>query len=181
VELTAVPDSGYKFDAWSGDLQGSANPETIEMTDDKSVTATFTEVPPVTIIGTISLAEGGDMVQPIAFLDSSHSGRIVIFRNSGWLADSATGEFVIQFDLVDLDSLEAIITGFDDVNKNSAVDTVEPIGWWDVDGDGQWDDLDDFVWMKAGDTIRDAEVVLYSPQSGSPAARKQPSGVMRIR
>ena len=41
VELTAVPDSGWLFSEWSGDLSGSVNPETLLIDDDKDVTATF--------------------------------------------------------------------------------------------------------------------------------------------
>jgi hypothetical protein len=39
VELTAIPDQGWKLDHWSGDLSGSENPETIIMNGDKVVTA----------------------------------------------------------------------------------------------------------------------------------------------
>jgi uncharacterized repeat protein (TIGR02543 family) len=47
VELTATADPGWTFDHWSGDLTGSANPATITMDGDKTVTAYFTEeVPP---------------------------------------------------------------------------------------------------------------------------------------
>jgi len=42
VELTAVPDNGWGFVGWSGDLEGSENPSEINMDSDKSVTATFT-------------------------------------------------------------------------------------------------------------------------------------------
>lgn len=42
VELTAVPDNGWVFDHWSGDLAGSSNPDTTVMTEDKTVTAHFT-------------------------------------------------------------------------------------------------------------------------------------------
>ena len=44
VELTATADSGWVFSAWSGDLTGSANPDTITMTGDMTVTATFLEI-----------------------------------------------------------------------------------------------------------------------------------------
>lgn len=43
VTLTATPDSGWRLSAWSGDLTDSANPATITMNANKSVTATFTE------------------------------------------------------------------------------------------------------------------------------------------
>jgi uncharacterized repeat protein (TIGR02543 family) len=46
VTLTAVPDGGWEFTAWSGDLTGSDNPEFIIMDSNKTVTATFTEIPP---------------------------------------------------------------------------------------------------------------------------------------
>jgi len=45
VELTATPDSGWTFTAWSGDLTGSANPDTVTMTGNLTVTATFTGGP----------------------------------------------------------------------------------------------------------------------------------------
>jgi PKD repeat protein len=44
VTLTAEPDTGWQFDNWSGDLTGTANPETITMDADKNVTANFSDV-----------------------------------------------------------------------------------------------------------------------------------------
>jgi uncharacterized repeat protein (TIGR02543 family) len=41
VTLTAVPNAGYVFNNWSGDLAGSANPTTLTMTTNSSVTANF--------------------------------------------------------------------------------------------------------------------------------------------
>ena len=41
VQLTAVPAAGYAFGSWSGDLMGSANPATLVMDADKTVTANF--------------------------------------------------------------------------------------------------------------------------------------------
>ena len=43
VELTADPADGWLFDHWSGALSGSANPQTLYMDGDKSVTAHFVE------------------------------------------------------------------------------------------------------------------------------------------
>ncbi|PSR54942.1 hypothetical protein AHMF7605_16240 [Adhaeribacter arboris] len=42
VTLTASPASGYKFSSWSGAASGTANPITVSMTSNKSITATFT-------------------------------------------------------------------------------------------------------------------------------------------
>ncbi|MGQ0658803.1 MAG: metallophosphoesterase, partial [Chromatiales bacterium] len=44
VTLTAVPAAGWSFSSWSEDLSGTANPATITMSADRSVTATFTEL-----------------------------------------------------------------------------------------------------------------------------------------
>ena len=46
VQLTAVPATGYAFSGWSDDLTGSTNPTTITMNAAKTVTATFTVLPP---------------------------------------------------------------------------------------------------------------------------------------
>ena len=41
VTLTPIPDSCYSFTNWSGDLSGTANPATITMDGNKTVTANF--------------------------------------------------------------------------------------------------------------------------------------------
>lgn len=43
VQLTATAKSGWRFNGWGGDLQGTQNPITIVMNGDKTVTATFVE------------------------------------------------------------------------------------------------------------------------------------------
>ena len=89
IELTAVPDSGYQFNSWTGDLSGNVNPEDILMDSDKVIGATFNLIPHylnLDIIGggTITLSpegietdnpdstiyEHGDIVQLTANSDS---------------------------------------------------------------------------------------------------------------
>jgi chitinase len=43
VTVTAIPDSGWTFDHWDGDLSGTENPTTIRMSSDKHVIAVFVE------------------------------------------------------------------------------------------------------------------------------------------
>ena len=43
VTLTATPSSGYTFDGWDGDAEGTENPISVEMTADMTVNATFAE------------------------------------------------------------------------------------------------------------------------------------------
>ena len=44
VTLTATPAADYLFMGWSGDLTGTANPATITVDGNKSITATFTRI-----------------------------------------------------------------------------------------------------------------------------------------
>jgi len=43
VELTALPDTGWQFDRWEGDLSGATNPATVLMNDNISITAVFVQ------------------------------------------------------------------------------------------------------------------------------------------
>ena len=56
IELTANPATGYEFTEWNGDLDGSNNPESISMDDDKAVTAVFNLIP---YYLNLSTTEGG--------------------------------------------------------------------------------------------------------------------------
>ena len=41
VQLSAVPDAGWQFSAWSGDASGTSSPVSVTMDGNKNVTATF--------------------------------------------------------------------------------------------------------------------------------------------
>jgi uncharacterized repeat protein (TIGR02543 family) len=58
VAITATPDGGYGLTSWSGDAAGTANPLTITMDGDKSITASF--IRQYTL--TIGAGEGGTTV-----------------------------------------------------------------------------------------------------------------------
>lgn len=47
LTITAIPQPGYQFDHWQGDITGIENPKTIEVTGNLSIVAVFvTEIPP---------------------------------------------------------------------------------------------------------------------------------------
>jgi len=46
VDVEAIPEDGWGFTEWSGDLGGDTNPTTIHMDDDKTVTANFAPIGP---------------------------------------------------------------------------------------------------------------------------------------
>jgi uncharacterized repeat protein (TIGR02543 family) len=77
VPITAVPNSGYEFDGWSGDASGTDNPITITMDSDKSITANFRvtaeeEEPP---------DEGGPCFIATAAYSSSQHPHVNILRD----------------------------------------------------------------------------------------------------
>ncbi|MCK5134216.1 MAG: cellulase family glycosylhydrolase [Bacteroidales bacterium] len=60
AEIEAIPDSGWRFDRWEGDLSGNMNPTAIKMDSTKNVTAVFEQkiIPtqsPVGINGQLSV------------------------------------------------------------------------------------------------------------------------------
>jgi len=42
IQLSAIPDPGWKFSQWSGDISGNINPAQVFMTKDFKITAIFT-------------------------------------------------------------------------------------------------------------------------------------------
>ena len=50
VIVEAVPDSGYVFDGWSGDLSGSDNPTTMVIDCNKSITANFSQTGTIQVV-----------------------------------------------------------------------------------------------------------------------------------
>jgi hypothetical protein len=66
VTLTAVPDPGYQFDSWSGDISGKENPAAISMDGTKNIAANFSlkpNSPPAAVI--TSPASGSRLKPPI--------------------------------------------------------------------------------------------------------------------
>lgn len=63
VTLTVVPDPGYAFLFWMGDLTGSANPATVTMTCNKAITAALSDTIPPDFGGVYW--QGGYTPQPL--------------------------------------------------------------------------------------------------------------------
>ena len=63
VQLTATPGSGYSFSNWTGDASGTANPVTVTMNGNKTVTATFTLIPPTQYTLTVNIVGSGSVAK----------------------------------------------------------------------------------------------------------------------
>ncbi|MGH7597182.1 MAG: InlB B-repeat-containing protein, partial [bacterium] len=61
VTLTATPAAGFQFSGWSGDLTGATNPATLTMNANKTVTATFTAIPPTQYTLTVNTSGSGSV------------------------------------------------------------------------------------------------------------------------
>jgi hypothetical protein len=92
VTLTALPAAGFAFAGWSGHLSGTANPATLAMNADRSVTATFVAVPTFTLAvatvgpGNVSLAPPGGIYpagSAVVLTASADPG----FAFAGWSGD----------------------------------------------------------------------------------------------
>src|SRR2546426_343355 len=57
VQLTATPNAGQSFVGWTGDASGTANPLSVTMDGDKSITAQFTVILSVTVVGSGSVTK----------------------------------------------------------------------------------------------------------------------------
>jgi uncharacterized repeat protein (TIGR02543 family) len=62
VLITAVADSGYIFDSWSGDATGTTNPTSILMDGNKSITANFSQIETFEL--TVHATNGNVIVEP---------------------------------------------------------------------------------------------------------------------
>jgi len=94
VKLTAVPDPGHTFAAWSGSVTGTANPESLVVSGDASVTATFTAdayTLDVSVVGDGAVTRSpdqptytwGTVVRLVATPDPGH-------HFTGWSGDTTT-------------------------------------------------------------------------------------------
>jgi len=73
VSVTAIPNSGYQFSEWSGNVFGTSNPITITMDEDKSVTAHFTALPSTGEDDGDSNGGGGCFIATAAYGSPLHS------------------------------------------------------------------------------------------------------------
>jgi len=91
VEILATPAVDWEFDGWSGDLTGMANPDTILMDSNKTVTATFTEIPEyflfVNLVGSGSVTYNGTGVYDPGDVVEILATPAVDWEFDGWSGD----------------------------------------------------------------------------------------------
>lgn len=80
LEITAVPDPGYDFVAWEGDLSGSANPATITVDGDYTINATFSQQ----LFAVDVTAGPGGNVSVVEVQPPPPGGQPALYFESGW-------------------------------------------------------------------------------------------------
>jgi uncharacterized repeat protein (TIGR02543 family) len=91
VTLTAEPASGWQFDGWSGDLSGTANPTTIIMDSNKTVTATFvrwvgcsgTGTVGYTTVFSLSTTTANRRAMPFTMPENCTISSVTMYHNGG--------------------------------------------------------------------------------------------------
>jgi len=71
VLLTALPETGWMFSHWEGDLSGSVNPENLLVDRDRTVTAVFIEIPPNQAPSVDAGSDQSVILPSTAFLDGT--------------------------------------------------------------------------------------------------------------
>jgi predicted MPP superfamily phosphohydrolase len=93
VQVTAVPNNGWKFLRWYGSLSGSSNPDTIIMNYDKSITAIYGETNPTCDIITGKSGLGQVILDPPGGVYNENTVvKISAQPQEGWELQEWTGE-----------------------------------------------------------------------------------------
>jgi hypothetical protein len=117
VTLTAVPNAGWQFESWGGDLTGSTNPGTITMDGDKTVMANFTEVTYTLTVGTVG--SGGVIKSPtqVSYLEGTEV-TLTAVPSAGWQFSSWSGDLTGNTNpaTITMDSNKTVTATFTDLS-----------------------------------------------------------------
>ena len=108
-----------------------------------------------TVSGTVTWPGHTLSSNTVAFLDTSHTQ--YIYPVGMVSVDTSTGNYTISIDLTD--SLEVWVEAWDNLNGDNYIDPGEGFGWWDINQNGQWDDM---FFLKPGDNLSGADIILQT-------------------
>jgi len=95
VTIRAIPDSGYQFSGWSGDVSGTTNPLTLTMDRDYNVVANFSQVPPpppqYTLTVSVSPSGSGSVSPSGGTYTAGTQVTLTATPASGWRFDRWSG------------------------------------------------------------------------------------------
>jgi len=196
VTLTADANEGYEFDHWSGTNDNDANPTTVTMNTDKSVTAYFTETEPTTSLGeavdnvALTWTTGGSAEwfgQTTTYHYDGDAARSVdvTHNQASWLRATVSGPGTLTFywkvsSESGYDSLEFYIGGEEQTSISGSVDWQQKTYSitsgthaleWRYTKDGSQDSGSDCGWLDKVEftsTPTPTPVIELVPNSGIP-------------
>ena len=145
VTLTANPASGYEFAGWSGDASGTDNPITITMNSNKTVTATFDQLPSYTL--TVNAQNGSvdkspdkvnyDQGEQVTLTATANSG----YQFTNWSGDASGTNNPIT---ITMDANKSVTANFSEITSSTHTIKLEVISGWNYVNsfrylnDGNW-------------------------------------------
>ncbi len=91
VTLTAIPADGWQFAGWGGALGGATDPETVSMDADKTVMATFTEIPTPEYTLTVNVVGNGSVTPSSGTYPEDTDVALTATPAAGWVFAGWTG------------------------------------------------------------------------------------------
>ncbi len=163
VTMTAIADSNWVFDRWTGDISETANPLIIVIMRNLSITAVFTESghSSATVSGTITWPGHALSPHTYFFADTlgSQSNLYLIGQAT---VDPATGNFTLVLEDLSV-YLPLLFEAQDDVNNSRPhipIDIGDGWGCYDRNGDSLWN-LSDTISVGPGTHIYGVNIELH--------------------
>jgi uncharacterized repeat protein (TIGR02543 family) len=170
VELTAEPSAGWEFSGWSGDLSGTANPETLVMDADKNVTATFIDVSGTQHTLNVTTSGSGtvSLNPPGGVYDPGNSVELTAAPAAGWEFSGWSGDLsgTTNPETIIMDADKNLTANFIAVNSGIVSDDFNQnnlnIGLWNI-----IDPLEDATVVMSGAGTGDAQLLFSVPAGPS--------------
>lgn len=139
VTITATPAPGYAFSGWSGNATGSANPLTVTMTGDKTITANFTRITFGLDVGVVGQGTVSKELISSSKTEEYNQGSVVRLNASSeapWLFIDWSGASTATTNQIDLtiDSSKSVTATFEErINQIVNSDNIfSGIGKWRI-------------------------------------------------
>jgi uncharacterized repeat protein (TIGR02543 family) len=144
VSLEAFADTGWEFVGWSGDLVGTTNPESLLIDADKTVTATFEEIPPtlyeltVNVVGNGSVEVDGVLYTGVLEFEEGTNVSLEAFADTGWEFVGWSGDLsgTTNPETLLIDADKTVTATFEEISPTLYELTVNVVGNGSVEVDG---------------------------------------------
>ena len=177
VELTALAAGGWVFSGWSGDLIGSANPATISMDADKSVTAAFVPASQYSLtVGVNPEGSGSVSLDPAGGIyDEGEVVELTALAAGGWVFISWSGDLIGSANpaTISMNANKAVVAVFTESASFYQQDFeaypagVDPLDWFDTGANNSMTEDDSLfkVFDSSGEKVFGTESTLANIHS----------------